>query len=220
MDKVKGDVKLTKKVKLEPFKTVHVTAMSKVVGHELRVNIITEPNDKYSTGAVVAKPSLTNLKPGSSKVQCTLRNNTARSITLAARTPIAKLAAANVVPQMLAPKRRDTEKGKSKKEDKAPRLKVSQEKLEKLFEKLDLSGIKSWDKEDQEKVHQVIKDYAFLFAMDDLELGKTSVVKHTIKVTDPTPFKERYRRIPPHSVRRGQETSTRNVRNRSHKKIQ
>ena len=33
--------------------------------------------------------------------------------------------------------------------------------------------------------------------MGDGDLAKTSVVKHTIKVTDPTPFKDRYRMIPP-----------------------
>ena len=29
-------------------------------------------------------------------------------------------------------------------------------------------------------------------------MGKTSIVQHTIKLTDYTPFKERYCRIPPH----------------------
>ena len=30
------------------------------------------------------------------------------------------------------------------------------------------------------------------------ELGKTSLVQHDIKLDDKIPFKERYRRIPPH----------------------
>ena len=37
-----------------------------------------------------------------------------------------------------------------------------------------------------------------LFALDSWDLGCTSVVKHTIKLTDYTPFKEKYRCIPPH----------------------
>ena len=45
---------------------------------------------------------------------------------------------------------------------------------------------------------KLIKDYGFLFALNDLDLDKTSIVKHTIKLTDYTPFKERYCRIPPH----------------------
>ena len=40
--------------------------------------------------------------------------------------------------------------------------------------------------------------YGFLFALDDLNLGKTSMVKHDIELTDYTPFKERYRQISPH----------------------
>ena len=31
-----------------------------------------------------------------------------------------------------------------------------------------------------------------------MELGRTLLVQHNIKITDPKPFKERYRRIPPH----------------------
>ena len=37
-----------------------------------------------------------------------------------------------------------------------------------------------------------------MFTLDDLDLGHTSVVKHKIRLNDYTPFKERYRRIPPH----------------------
>ena len=36
-----------------------------------------------------------------------------------------------------------------------------------------------------------------LFALKDIDLGKTDKVKHSIKLTDYTPFKERYRCIPP-----------------------
>ena len=34
------------------------------------------------------------------------------------------------------------------------------------------------------------------FFQNDLDLGKTSIVKHSIKVNDPIPFKEWYRCIP------------------------
>ena len=43
-----------------------------------------------------------------------------------------------------------------------------------------------------------IKDFGFLFALNDLDLGKTSIVKHTIKFTEYTPFKERCHRIMTH----------------------
>ena len=41
-------------------------------------------------------------------------------------------------------------------------------------------------------------DSAVVFLQSDLDLGKSNIIKHAIKITDPQPFKERYRRIPPH----------------------
>ena len=41
-------------------------------------------------------------------------------------------------------------------------------------------------------------DSADVFAKSDLDLGKFNIIKHAIKITDPQPFKECYRRIPPH----------------------
>ena len=32
----------------------------------------------------------------------------------------------------------------------------------------------------------------------DLDLGKTALIKHKIRLMEQTPFKERYRHIPPH----------------------
>ena len=42
----------------------------------------------------------------------------------------------------------------------------------------------------------MICKFACIFSQDDLDLGKTSIVKHSIKVNDPVPFKEWYRHIP------------------------
>ena len=78
--------------------------------------------------------------------------------------------------------------------------KLTEEQLQKLFDKLDFNGLKDWSNEDQDEVWKLIKDFGFLFALNDLDLGKTSIVKHTIKLIDYTAFKERYCRIPPHQV--------------------
>ena len=43
-----------------------------------------------------------------------------------------------------------------------------------------------------------MREFGLLFTLDDLDLGKTSIVKHNIKVMDMVPFKERYRHIPQH----------------------
>ena len=48
-----------------------------------------------------------------------------------------------------------------------------------------------------EEVLEAKKRYNMIFCKNDLDLGKTDKVKYRIKVTDPVPFKERYRGIPP-----------------------
>ena len=63
---------------------------------------------------------------------------------------------------------------------------------------MDLSGIKEWPEDLQQKVHDLVIEYQHLFALNDLELGKTAKVKHEIKLNNPVPFKDRYCRIPPH----------------------
>ena len=44
---------------------------------------------------------------------------------------------------------------------------------------------------------QMILEYSDIFTLDDTELGRCNISKHDIVVDDNTPFKERYRRIPP-----------------------
>ena len=67
-----------------------------------------------------------------------------------------------------------------------------------MIEKLSLEGMKNWGIEYQERAKTIMKEYHDIFALELLELGKTNIVKHVIKVNDPVPFKERYRQIPPH----------------------
>ena len=48
-----------------------------------------------------------------------------------------------------------------------------------------------------EEAKQLFCEYAHIFALESLDMGHTSMVKHKIRLTNYTPFKERYRRIPP-----------------------
>ena len=43
----------------------------------------------------------------------------------------------------------------------------------------------------------MLKRNASIFSKHDLDMGKTNLVKHNIVLTDPIPFKEKYRTIPP-----------------------
>ena len=55
-----------------------------------------------------------------------------------------------------------------------------------------------WSEENRLKLRQLFIKHHHIFALDDLELGKTDMVKHVIRINDEKPFRERYRRIPPH----------------------
>ena len=61
-----------------------------------------------------------------------------------------------------------------------------------LSEHLSPNGIKSWAEQQQQSVRDLLMEYQHLFAMNQSELGKTSLVQHDIKLDDPTPFKECY----------------------------
>ena len=57
--------------------------------------------------------------------------------------------------------------------------------------------MEEWELPLQEAAQDLIHEFTCIFSLDDLDLGKTSIVKHSIKVNDPVPFKEWYRCIPP-----------------------
>ena len=71
------------------------------------------------------------------------------------------------------------------------------ERLNELFEEHNLKGIEEWSEIEQAEVHELMTEFQHLFALSDLVLGCTSLVKHRINMNNPVPFKERYQRIPP-----------------------
>ena len=71
-----------------------------------------------------------------------------------------------------------------------------------ILDQLDLEEINTWSKEQQHAARKLLCDYSETFSKNDLDLGKCNILKHTIQLTDQQPFKERYRRIPPHLLKR------------------
>ena len=62
---------------------------------------------------------------------------------------------------------------------------------------IDLSGLENWPEHLQIEAKEMLKRNAKASSKNDLDMGRTNLVKHHIKLTDPIPFKEAYRRIPP-----------------------
>ena len=96
---------------------------------------------------------------------------------------------ANAIPHMLAPKENELQKEFSQE--------MEEERVQKLFQVLDLKGLETWPEEEQVKAKEFIKKYQDIFELKDMELGHTKLIKHEIKLLDDKPFKEQYRRIPP-----------------------
>ena len=65
-----------------------------------------------------------------------------------------------------------------------------------VLEALDLQGLKEWPNQSRNRLGELLLKWEHLFACNDLDLGKTALIKHKIRLTDQTPFKERYRCIP------------------------
>ena len=66
-----------------------------------------------------------------------------------------------------------------------------------ILKLIDLSGLEKWSEDDKNAAIEMIKRNANIFSKNDLDMGRTNLVKHHIELTDPIPFKESYRRIPP-----------------------
>ena len=198
LDQVKGSLKLTKDVILQPFETVKVRGITKVRNHQKRVHVIVEPKETQCR-TVSAIPTYSHLKPGSSKISIGLQNYSCRQITVKAKSTVATISAANVVPGKIALKESGGNISEEERQGKMP-PKLTQEQLNKLLTKLEFRGPESvgWTEMDQQEALKFLTDYGVVFAEDDMDLGKTSLVKHHINLTDYRPFKERYRCIPPH----------------------
>ena len=181
------------------------------------MNVATEHSDKITNKNIATVRSYSFIKPSSNKVAVGVRNLTSKQVVLKAGTIIGKIEAANAIPPMLVPKPEIAETDMesileqlSNKERLTTILdsnlstippekhKLTPEEADLLMSKLDLSGIKDWKPEEQREAKDLMLEYGSLFALKDMDLGRTDKVKHSIKLDDYTPFKERYRQIPPH----------------------
>ena len=133
------------------------------------------------------------MRPGSKRAAVALQNLSEKPQVLNKGTVIARIQAANIVPPKLAPRFDNTNTNNANQSSEP-----SPECIEKLFSKLNISGADEWSEEIRLKLRQLFIKHHHIFALDDLELGKTDMVKHVIRINDEKPFQERYRRIPPH----------------------
>ena len=108
--KVSGPIKLMKNVTLEAGETMKVNGLSQLKGNVKRIHVVAEPirNEGGSeVPQVVTIPTYSVCIPGSQKITVMLQNVTNDVITLNNGKVIAELAAANLVPNKIAPQFRE-----------------------------------------------------------------------------------------------------------------
>ena len=202
-------------VKIGPNETKVINCMAKAKCHGMSVNVLVEPCEvsKLPPGMEV-QYSYTDIAAGSSKVSVSVKNNTDRTITIQKGTKIRSIFCANKVPKILnqaikvSKLEKDIENSKQtnkananstqspNSDERQPQS--NSEKVDWILQKLDLSGMSQWPMDLQAKAKDLLVAYSDIFSKTDMDMGTTKLVKHHMDLTDYTPFKERYRRMPPH----------------------
>ena len=192
-----SSVRLIRDIIVGPFETVETKGiLQKTPNHYKRMNVVVDDlQGKGSSKDIVVISQLQILKAGADKIPLALRNLTGRTLKLKKVMNMAHVEASQVIPLLEEPAEESKVCGNWQGE--VP-TEGKNERISKILQQLDLTGIESWTEQQQNVVKELLEEYQHLFALNLKELGKTSLVQHEIKLSDDKPFKERYRRIPPH----------------------
>ena len=186
LDGVKGAVCTTQKVTIPPFQTLTLKGNTGIKGHCMKVHVLTEPAlGLQLPAAVVPIAMYGELHPGSSRVPICLCNMSSCAMEVPARTVVGQVTPANQVPLVVHLTRTTADT-------------TTKSCNGWVLEALDLQGLQDWPESEQGQAKELLLKWEHLFVQNDLDLGKTALIKHKIKLTNQTTFKERYRHIPPH----------------------
>ena len=142
------------------------------------------------------QPSYSIYNYGKWKTDVQLYNTKDHPIVLKKGTTVARIVAANVVPETVMA---ESTVGAlhTRQWAKEGHVELSVKDWRKLsLEKLKLSGLDSWTEENKEMALNLLAEYHNIFAVEDGEMGCTEATEHKIEVMDPKPFKERPQDIP------------------------
>ena len=132
----------------------------------------------------------------SQKTTVQLYNTKDHAIVIKIGTAVARMVAANEVPEMVVTNGA-VGAFQTQRLAKEGHIKLTvKERRKTLFIKLELTGLESWTEENKERALDLLAEYHDIFTLEDAEMGCTDAAKHKIEVRDPKPFKERLRNIP------------------------
>ena len=187
-------VRVASKCIVPPFGHKVIHGKVNLVLHGCRLNVMTHGLEKRSPSlplGIDVQTAYATLANGSHRVPVVLRNNTQDWLKIKKGMPIARMVTANAIPKV-------THVLPTENPHKQSTL-MEAERKELLLEKLDLTGLEAWPKEQAEKARSLLKEYHDIFSLEKHDTGHTKAAKHKIVLKDPDtpPFKERFHRIPP-----------------------
>ena len=98
LEGVKGPVRLRKEEELGPFEQKEVWGYTQVRGQSKIVVVCTEAEDLLMRGQVMSVNTKSEMMPHNTRVKVLLRNLSAKTIKMPAKTTIEEVAPCNVVP--------------------------------------------------------------------------------------------------------------------------
>ena len=158
------------------------------------MNALVAGNGSYIVRLSVRDLHGPTLTMGSNRITVVLRNNTNEWVEVQKGVPITRMVTANMIsPGDLSSSPVKTSDSGCMSEEERQRM---------LFEKLDLSGLETWDAKAAKQARSLLAEYHDLFSLEKNEIGCTKAAEHVIELKDPdaTPFKEQFRGIPPPQV--------------------
>ena len=187
-------VRVANKYIVPPFGHKVIHGKVNLVLHGYKRNVMTHGLEKRSPSlplGIDVQTAYAALTDGSNRVTVVLRNNTRDWLEVKKGIPITRMVAANEVPKVV-------ELPFTKEPNESSSLPEA-ERQELLLEKLDLTGLEAWPKDQAEKAWILLKEYHNIFSLEKQDMGHTKATKHKIVLKDPDtpPFKERFCRIPP-----------------------
>ena len=136
---VKGKICTVRGIVIPPFGTTVIKGIANLTTHSKYLNVIGEPVTGYSEHIAMAR-SYRVLNLGRDKIDVCLRNHSAKQITLSKWTAVGEVAAANIIPALLALKPTGHRVGTKE----ATVEKRKTESLKELLDRIDITGLGEW----------------------------------------------------------------------------
>ena len=174
---------------------IHVTMRTAYTG--VRLNVMTETlhaEDGSLPQGLTIQNAYTEMHDGSKNVAIILRNSMVYPQALRKKIPVARVIAATQVPE--PPMWMGMIEALNKAQGLQMAKLTAEQRQEKLFEKLDLSGLDFWPLKLVDSAWCLLTEYHDIFALEPSKLSCTYSTKHVIKVINDAPLKEQFRWLP------------------------